>query len=150
MRRAAVMVRDLDRSLTLYRDVLGLAVWRQGDAFGNDTFFRLLGVAPARARFAILQSEGSQIGMVGLFEVTEPSPASLRRVQAPAINLGEVALVFLASGVRELHERVTGLGLTVVCPPVRFDVPGGGVTLEMTFRDFDGALVNVFDPQPPQ
>jgi hypothetical protein len=33
----------------------------------------------------------------------------------------------------------------VLCAPVRFAVPGGGWALEMTCRDFDGALVKLVE-----
>lgn len=146
------MVADLDRALGLYRDVLGLTVWKTGEGTGNEAFFRLLGHGPAnepaRGRFAILQAEGSETGMVGLFEVTGPAPPALERGPDPGIRLGEVALVFLAHDVQSLATRAAALGLTVVCPPIRFPVPGGGVALETTFRDFDGALVNLVEPLP--
>jgi catechol 2,3-dioxygenase-like lactoylglutathione lyase family enzyme len=140
------MVADLDRALRLYRDVLGLTVWKTGEGTGNEAFFRLLGCEPARGRFAILQAEDSETGMVGLFEVSSPAPPALERGPDPGIRLGEVALVFLARDVQSLAARVAALGLTVVCPPLRFPVPGGGTALETTFRDFDGALVNLVEP----
>lgn len=84
--------------------------------------------------------------MVGLFEVAglQPAPEAPAAAPAPA-RAGEVALVFLADGVAELHARVARLGLPVLCPPVRFAIPGGATALEMTFRDFDGALVNLVE-----
>ena len=51
----------------------------------------------------------------------------------------------LVRDLAALHLRVTALGLTVICPPVSFAPPGGQTALEMTFRDFDGALVNLIE-----
>lgn len=149
LRRATVLVRDLDRALVLYRDTLGLAAWKRADVAAHDTFYRLLGVAPGAARFAILQAEGSETGMVGLFEVTTVAAGAAPAATAAApARAGEVALVFQARGVATLHERIAALGLPVLCAPVRFAVPGGGTALEMTCRDFDGALVNLVEPLP--
>jgi catechol 2,3-dioxygenase-like lactoylglutathione lyase family enzyme len=146
LRRAAIMVRDLDRALALYRDVLGMAVWRRGAAGAdNPDFFRMLGVAPGQGRWVILQAEGSEVGMVGLFEVSGPAPPPLARPDHGAIAVGEVALVFLARDLPALHRRIAALGLTVIGPPVPFTPPGGPTALEMTFRDFDGALVNLIE-----
>ncbi|MEO7386103.1 MAG: VOC family protein [Gammaproteobacteria bacterium] len=145
LRRAAVMVSDLDRSLSLYRDVLGLTVWKQGTAGDNPVFFDLLGVNPGQARFAILQARGSEVGMVGLFEVTGPRPALLGRGPGTGVNIGEVALVFPAERVTDTARAIQSMGLPIICPPRRFDVPGGGHALEMTFRDPDGALVNLIE-----
>jgi catechol 2,3-dioxygenase-like lactoylglutathione lyase family enzyme len=146
LRRAAVVVRDLDRSLTLYRDALGLTVFKTARADQHAVFFRLLGLAPAQARFVILQgvANGSptELGMLGLFEVSDPMPGILRRPDH-SVRVGEVALVFLTPDVDTVAARVAVLGLTIVCPPTRFEVPGGGLAREMTFRDFDGALVNM-------
>jgi catechol 2,3-dioxygenase-like lactoylglutathione lyase family enzyme len=146
LRRAAVRVRDLDLSLRLYRDSLGLVVWKHGEAAAADPdFFRLLGLQGLAARFAILQADRSEIGMVGLFEVTTPAPEAVPRRGSRGMAPGEVALVFLARNLPELHRRVTALGLPVICPPVEFSPPGGRPALEMTFRDFDGALVNLIE-----
>lgn len=146
LRRAAIVVRDLDRSLTLYRDALGLTLFKAARADQHAVFFRLLGLAPAQARFVILQGAANgaatELGMLGLFEVSEPMPGVLRRPDH-SVRIGEVALVFLTPDVDAVAARVTALGLTIVCPPTRFEVPGGGLAREMTFRDFDGALVNM-------
>lgn len=146
LRRAAVFVRDLDRSLGLYRDALGLVPWKTEQVDQHAVLFRLLGLAPASLRFAILQApvdgQTSEIGMVGLFEVSNPMPGVLRRPDH-AVRVGEVALVFTTRVIDEIAARVTALGLPVICPPTRFEIPGGGLAREMTFRDYDGALVNL-------
>ena len=54
-----------------------------------------------------------------------------------------MALVFTTQVIDLIASRVEALGLPVLCAPTRFEVPGGGVTREMTFRDYDGALVNL-------
>jgi catechol 2,3-dioxygenase-like lactoylglutathione lyase family enzyme len=150
LRRAAIIVRDLDRSLTLYRDVLGLTLFKEAAADQHAVLFRLLGLAPAKARFAILQGAAdgtpSELGMLGLFEVSDPMPGVLRRPDH-SVRVGEVALVFLTPAVDSVAARVAALGLSIVCPPTRFEVPGGGLAREMTFRDFDGALVNMIQRQ---
>jgi catechol 2,3-dioxygenase-like lactoylglutathione lyase family enzyme len=146
LRRAALFVRNLDRSLTLYRDALGLTAFKEARADQHAVFFRLLGLAPARARFAILQGAAagaaSEVGMLGLFEVSDPMPGVLRRPDH-SVRVGEVALVFTTAAVDVVASRVGVLELPIICPPTRFEIPGGGIAREMTFRDFDGALVNV-------
>lgn len=146
LRRAAVFVRDLDRSLGLYRDAMGLVPWKTERADQHAVLFRLLGLAPASLRFSILHApvdgQASENGMVGLFEVSNPMPGVLRRPDH-AVRIGEVALVFTTRLIDEIAGRIATLGLPVICPPTRFDSPGGGLAREMTFRDYDGALVNL-------
>jgi catechol 2,3-dioxygenase-like lactoylglutathione lyase family enzyme len=150
LRRAALFVRDLDRSLTLYRDALGLTLFKEAAADRHAVLFRLLGLAPAKVRFAILQGaddgQPSELGMLGLFEVSDPMPGVLGRPDH-SVRIGEVALVFLTPAVDAIAARIAALGLTIVCPPTRFEVPGGGLAREMSFRDFDGALVNMIQRQ---
>ena len=75
LKRTAIIVTDLRRSLKFYRDVLGMNVWVQGKA-GRElpALFRLLGAPPCTTRWVILQSEDVDWGMVGLFELSRPAP----------------------------------------------------------------------------
>jgi catechol 2,3-dioxygenase-like lactoylglutathione lyase family enzyme len=145
MKRGALLVRDMEKSLAFWRDALGLAVWAEGRV-GPDhpSFHRLLGVPAGHARYVILHSPPLALGMVGLFELLEPGAAGgVRRENDGALNAGEVALVFECGDVERIHAAVQAAGLTVICPPTRFELPEAGVeTLEMTFRDPNGVAVN--------
>jgi hypothetical protein len=51
--------------------------------------------------------------------------------------------VFHSDDVAAVHARAVERGLTVVCPPLRFELPEIGVeSLEMTLRDPNGVGVN--------
>ena len=149
MKRAAIIVRDLERSLAFYQDALGLTVWSEGEAGPeNRAFARLLGMPPCRVRYVILQSGALALGMVGLFEVREPAPQEASVPTRAAVNRGEVVLVFHTRDVHAVAERAAALGLEILCPPERLLIPEVGVdSIEMTLRDPNGVLVNLIEPR---
>ena len=147
LKRAALIVRDLHASLDFYETLLGLDQWVQGDGTGIPAFTQLLGIDPASVvRYVILKSGETTIGMVGLFELSQPQPAPIVRPVPGAANAGEVALVFHADDVELIHRGMRARGLPIVCPPIRLEIPQlGVVSLEMTGRDPDGVLVNFIE-----
>lgn len=148
LKRAAIVVRDLSRSCDFYENVLGLNVWVQGDGTGNHTFERLLGIEPGSAvRYVILKSGDVMLGMVGLFEISDPAPSQIELAATGSANLGEVALVFQTDDVSAIHAAMLDRGLPILCAPIRLELPHLGVSsLEMTARDPDGVLVNFIQP----
>ncbi len=144
LKRAAIIVHDLHESLDFYETLLGLNTWVQGEGTGIGAFTQLLGIDPGSVvRYVILKSGDTTIGMVGLFELAEPRPAAVVKPLPTSANIGEVALVFHADDVEQIHRGMRARGLTVLCPPIRLEIPQLGViSLEMTGRDPDGVLVN--------
>lgn len=145
LRRTAIIVRDMARSLEFYQKVLGLRIWREG-ASGPDNvaFSALLGAPPCRLRYAVLQSDDVEWGMVGLFELTDPEPEDDTHHSIDRANRGEACLVFHTADIRGIHRRAKAMGLTVLCPPTRLVLEAFGLdNLEMTLRDPNGVLVNL-------
>ena len=145
LRRTAIIVRDMDRSLQFYGQVLGLNVWVQGQAGGdNVAFSTLLGAPPCTVRYVILQSEDVEWGMVGLFELSDPPPADDTHPAIDRANRGEACLVFQTPGRRAASiAGARSMGLTVLCPPTRLVLEAHGLeSLEMTLRDPNGVLLN--------
>ncbi len=148
MIRTALFVSDLERSTQFYRDVLGLAsVYWEGELAGR-SLERLLGrPAGTQCRARILQSGDSGVGMVGLFELTQPAPASVDKPDAGA-NIGEACLVYYCSDLDELMRRLQAGGYRVVCPPIPLEHQGRVKQREMTCADPDGVLVNLIEWDP--
>jgi len=144
LKRTAIIVRDMERSLGFYRDVLGMNVWIEGEA-GSElpALYQLLGMPPCHTRWIILQSEDVAWGMVGLFELTDPAPDDDTHRNVDRANRGEACLVFHTPDVDRVHEGARAMGLTVLCPPTRLEIKAHGVvSKEMTLRDPNGVLVN--------
>jgi catechol 2,3-dioxygenase-like lactoylglutathione lyase family enzyme len=144
LKRTSIFVRDMEKSLAFYRDVLGMRVWMEGGA--NDdlpAIYQLLGMPPCRTRWAILQSGEADWGMVGLFELTDPAPVDDTHPSIDRVNRGETCLVFHTRAVQELHARAQSMGLTILCPPMRVAFAAHGLeSSDMTLRDPNGVLLH--------
>ncbi|MFM2109161.1 MAG: VOC family protein [Steroidobacteraceae bacterium] len=144
LKRTAIIVTDMKKSLRFYRDVLGLNVWVQGK-MGKEVpaIFRLLGAPPGTVRWVILQSEDVDWGMVGLFELRRPSPPRVRPRTLAQANAGEACLVFHTPDVDAVHRGAKRLKLRILCPPTLLEIAERQVlSKEMTLRDPNGVLVN--------
>jgi hypothetical protein len=78
VRRASIIVRDIEKSLALYRDVIGLEV-------NYDNLVKMSGVAlpagepGATARLVLLNANDPWIGWIGLLQwIDPPLPAAAR------------------------------------------------------------------------
>ncbi len=150
MLRASIFVRDLDESLRLYRDILGLKPRRQlvleGEAVNS-----VLGTRGQTVRVAILQSGDTLLGNVGLFSYVkdEPAPAPTRRTD---IRTGDTAFVFVTTDIHGIYEKVKAEGYTIVSPPmVLFPNPDAEEQdLEMLFFDRDGVGINLIQRGQPR
>lgn len=144
LKRTAIIVRDMERALTFYRDVLGMNVWVQGEAGAEiPALYQLLGMPQCTTRWVILQSEDVDWGMVGLFELTDPAPEDDTHPNIDRVNRGEACLVFHTPDVDRIYREARRIGLTVLCPPLKLELKQHGVaSKEMTLRDPNGVLVN--------
>ncbi len=147
LKRTAIIVRDMERSLAFYRDVMGLNVWVEGEA-GEElpALYQLLGMPPCHMRWVVLQSNDVDWGMVALFELTDPAPEDDTHPSIDRVNRGEACLVFHTSDVDALHAKARELGLTILCPPTVLELAQHDtVSKEMTLRDPNGVLVNLVE-----
>lgn len=146
--RTALFVGDLATSAKFYADVLSLTrVYWEGELEG-ESLERLLGArAGTHCRAKILQHGDVTFGMVGLFELTEPTPA---RVAKPGegSHLGETCLVFYCSDLDEIMRRLDNGGYNVVCPPIPLVHEGRTKQREMTCADPDGIMINLIEWDP--
>jgi catechol 2,3-dioxygenase-like lactoylglutathione lyase family enzyme len=151
--RASIFVRDLEASLALYRDILGLRV-RVDRALDGERFDQIMGTRGVKARVRILQSGDTVYGNVGLFELAgESRPASSAPAQDRFAHTGDFAVVFLTNDIAGITARVTAAGYTIIAPPMVLfpdanqpDAKQKEQSLEMMFRDPDGVLVNLIQP----
>ena len=147
--RISIFCRDIDKSLQLYRDILGLEVIEdkvvEGKGIGG-----MVGLGDCRMHIMYLQSPNLDGALLALFEISNPQPEgladppSLQRVVA-----GQPAVVFDSDQVNEIHSELDRHGYHVLTPPMRYVKPEdseytkAGVYTELIFFDPDNVLVSI-------
>ena len=145
LRRTTLVVRDIDRSLPLYRDALGLRViydQKLGGPTGPDG--KLL--APT-TRLVLLRANDDFIGVLGLMQrlnVEGPVPEPVFRKAQP----GGLILVFNVRDLESRFERIRATpGVRVAEEPQRIEYPAaGGGTIPVLFSavwDADGNFIEI-------
>jgi catechol 2,3-dioxygenase-like lactoylglutathione lyase family enzyme len=137
LKRVNLLVRDLDRSLAVYRDILGFRnpqVSESSPQSYSYPVFRL--PAQARLRFCTLDS-ATEVRALALTEVTGielPAPGPIV-TSTPVIRVEDFA---------EVHARLKAAGLDVV-EPRRSKTVEGRDFRELAFTDPDGHLVVLYE-----
>lgn len=145
LKRTAIIVHDLKKSVAFYRDVLGLTEWASGAAGPElPAMYKLLGMPPCSTRWVILQSDQIDWGMVGLFELTDPAPDVESHPRTDRANRGEACLVFHTHDIKTIHRKSAAMGLPILCAPTPLEIKDrDALSIEMTLRDPSGVLINL-------
>jgi catechol 2,3-dioxygenase-like lactoylglutathione lyase family enzyme len=136
LKRVNLLVRDLDRSLAIYRDILGFRVFQISESSPQSYSYPVFRLPPqAKLRFCTLDSS-TETRALALTEVTGVAlPA------APAMHLS--APVIRIARFDEVRARLEAAGLAVV-EPRRSKTAEGRDFREMAFADPDGHLVVLY------
>jgi catechol 2,3-dioxygenase-like lactoylglutathione lyase family enzyme len=147
IRRATIIVRDMETSLKLYRDVMGLKV-------NYDTVVQTSGVAlpagapGAKARLVLLNGNDPYIGWIGLMQWIDPplpDPGPYPKRMGP----GGVVIITNTDDVPAKCAAAAKVpGVTVTAPPREQVYPGrnGGPPIRVigcNFFDPDGILIEM-------
>jgi catechol 2,3-dioxygenase-like lactoylglutathione lyase family enzyme len=143
-RRTTLLVHDIDASLPLYRDGLGLKViYDQMIGAGTDKKGR---PTPPTIRLVLLRANDTFIGNLGLMQrLNERAPRKKKNAKARA---GQSILVF---NVKDLEQRFTIIeklrGIEIATRPerVEYPAPDGGVipVLFSAVYDADGFYIEI-------
>ena len=146
VRRTTIIVRDMEKSLALYRDVIGLEI-------NYDTTVTTSGVAlpagepGATARLVLLNSNDDWVGWIGLMEWVDPeiSAGDYRTRMGP----GDVVIILNTDDVEGRCEAAKSVpGVTFTAEPRLQVYPGrdGGPDIRVmgcNFFDPDGILIEL-------
>jgi catechol 2,3-dioxygenase-like lactoylglutathione lyase family enzyme len=147
--RAALIVRDLEHSQRFYGDLLGFTEEYASGETRSDAFTTLLGQpAGTLCRFLVLKQPGPCFGMVGLFEIADPS---LPATPAPGAGVasGNVLLVFYVANLDPFIARVESYGGRLLAPVV--DLASRlRSQRELVACDPDGVRVNLIERDPAE
>ncbi len=144
LRRTTLVVRDIDASLPLYRDGLGMKViydQRIGGGRQPDGSEK-----PPTVRLVLLRANDTFIGALGLMQRLDidPQPAPVFERAMP----GDAILVFNAKDLDARWPRIKALpGVRVHTEPNRVEYPGpNGTTIPVMFTavfDPDGNFIEI-------
>lgn len=134
LRRTTLVVRDIDRSLPLYRDALGLTV----------IYDQVIG---GTTRLVLLRANDDFVGVLGLMQrlnLTEAVPPPEFRKAQP----GDPILVFNLQDLETRFERINATpDVRVADAPRRIEYPGpGGSVIPVLFSavwDADGNFIEL-------
>lgn len=144
IRRTTFVVRDIDKSLPLYRDTLGLnliydqVILTDSDGSGKPR--------SPRTRLVLLRANDTYIGVLGLMQrLDEPTPPPAKPARASA---GDTILVVNVGDLEERWPKVVATPyVTVDSEPKRVEYPaaGGGVipVLFSAVWDADGNYIEL-------
>lgn len=140
-KRVTLVVADIDRALTIYRDVLGFTVDEVSESSASSYSYPVFKIDPAaKIRFATLSAGPEQVRTLALTEVKGmelPSPGR-PFMTASVIRVDDLDATF---------ERLEALGLETV-PAKIAERPGEFRFVERAFVDFDGHLIVLYQMLP--
>ena len=142
--RATIFVRDIEESLKLYRDILGLKPMFDNYWKGSG-INAIMGTDGLELRATVLMAGASVQGNLGIYQLyndeTMPPPSQ----QTPDTRTGDFALVFPTNDIHRLTAEITAAGYPIISPPVPLIEREEYAVqpVEMMFRDPDGVLVNL-------
>lgn len=150
--RTTLFCRDIEKSLQLYRDTLGLHVI-DDKALEGPAAGALLGLGPCTLRIVLLADDGESNPTVGLFQV---SGIELPTLTEPPTRmaLGQTATVFATDRFDQLVETLRDAGTPFLTEPLAYPKkqasPGSpaGLYKEVICFDPDGNLVSLMQISP--
>jgi len=139
LNHVGISVRNLQRSIAFYRDMLGMQVVGEGD-FSGEQYEQILALPQVRGRAAMLECDGLRIE---LFEFVTPDPGRADPAR-PVSDHGISHFCIEVAEVAPLYERLRACGVSFHCPPLRF----GGARATYG-RDPDGNVFELLQIQDP-
>ena len=139
--RANLYVRDTDKALKLYRDLLKLKVVSDGDWDPKAHGLNM----DVKVREVVLSAGNLAMGNLALYEIKGQKEPVRTPFMEPYGHTADVATVWSTKDIWNINDEVKAAGYVVLSPPVTLLTnPNMMVqSVEMQFRDADGFLVNI-------
>ena len=130
----AISVRDLDRALKFYRDLLGFEVDWERDHYSGEGLCRVVGLSDADAHVVMLKGFGTRLE---LFKYHTPAgdECGPRR----QCDFGMTHLALSVKNIHQVYEHLLQAGVPFNCPPRR---PRQGVWATY-MKDPDGVTIEL-------
>jgi len=136
LKRVNLVVADLDRALTIYRDVLGFSVFGISESSSTSYSYPVFNF-PARAklRFATLSTrlQPRSLALTEVRGVRLPRRPTMH-LSTPVIRVGQLEAIL---------ERLRPMGVKIIAPQTS-TTPENLPFIEAAFVDFDGNLIVIY------
>jgi catechol 2,3-dioxygenase-like lactoylglutathione lyase family enzyme len=139
LRRTTLLVRNLEASLALYRDAMGMEVAYDQIITSRD--------GTSQSRLVLLKANDDRIGMLGLWQLADAAEAPPPDVPQSGFETGEIVLLFNTPELDTVFPAAAAVpGVMVMSEPAYREYPGDGVTFQVMvsmLRDPDGHIVEL-------
>jgi catechol 2,3-dioxygenase-like lactoylglutathione lyase family enzyme len=147
LRRTTLIVRDIDASLALYRDALGMTVAYDQELTSPGLSTRHGADGENRSRLVLLKANDDFIGMLGLWQFLDQTEQDLAAPDPANFTPGEIVLLFNTETLAETFpEAAAAPGVEVVGEPMerRYPSPAGDIVVMVsTLTDNDGHTIEL-------
>jgi catechol 2,3-dioxygenase-like lactoylglutathione lyase family enzyme len=146
LRRTTLIVRDIDASLALYRDALGMTV-EYDQVLTSPRLGRAGSDGVNRSRLVLLKANDGFIGMLGLWQFLDQTDADRRPPMAADFTPGTIVLLFNTADVANAYRAAAASrGVREVSPPTerRYPSPAGDIVVIVSMLvDPDGHTIEL-------
>ncbi len=154
VKRVSIFCRDIDKSLALYRDILGMKIIEDKKISGP-FIGKLVNLPTCTMRIVYLSADTSiDAGLIGLFHVMEPTLPVAQHPTQGQIHWGQASFVFSTDHGDEIYADLIEQGYKFLTPPTPYTKPTddaymkAGVYTEMIFYDLDGLMLSIIGYKP--
>ena len=150
--RITLFCRDLEKSLALYRDILGF-VEVESKTIQTKAFNELMNIHDKNCfvRISYLQSERSDHGLIALFEINSSELDKNQSIQTAQIQYGQSVIVLSTKDHKKIYRELKKKDYTFLVEPTEYEkledseYIKAGLYKEMSFYDPDGFLINLIE-----
>tara|TARA_B100001996_G_scaffold66546_1_gene48264 strand:- start:3225 stop:3716 length:492 start_codon:yes stop_codon:yes gene_type:complete len=150
--RITLFCRDIEKSLALYRDILGFEEI-ENKSIQSIKFNELMDINDENCfvRISYLQSERSDYGLIALFEVNSSELDKNQSIQNKSIQYGQSVIVLSTKDHQKIYQELKKKDYTFLVEPTEYeksedsDYIKAGLYKEMSFYDPDGFLINLIE-----
>mgnify|MGYP001795460277 FL=1 len=147
LRRTTLVVRDIEKSLALYRDALGMTVEYDQELTSPGLSMRYGTDGENRSRLVLLKANDSFIGMLGLWQFLDQTDQDLAEPDPADFTPGEIVLLFNSNTLDVTFPAAAAApGVTIIGEPKerRYPSPAGEIVVMVSMlTDNDGHTIEL-------
>lgn len=146
-RRTSLIVKDIEKSLSLYRDALGMTVVYDQELTSPNLSMRHGSDGVNRSRLVLLEANDSFIGMIGLWQFLDQTKKDKAQHDGVDFTPGEIVMVFNTTTLDETFPLAEiAPGVKVLKEPTERHYPseaGDIIVMVSMLSDNDGHILEL-------